>query len=270
MKSATLVLLCFGLAGCGANATTDSGASASAIVDGSHDTVHTNVGTMVVIAGANHYRLCSGTLIAPTVFLTASHCTAAANHYHDTMGFGTGVSFDLIQTQPSTTSTVHTGVAVTNPAWLAEPSTPTSIAKLEKDIGVILLDQPITDLSIAALPQADVYGGLAVGTKLTDVGFGVQGTIGATGRYTEDGERAQTTVSFNALMGGSKGVAKAYRDVPGGDGTSCNGDSGGPQLYQGKLAGVIVAGDADCANADFVSRLDTQAARNFLGQFLGN
>ena len=43
---------------------------------------HPNVGAMVVLEpDGNYYLYCSGTLIAPDVFLTAAHCTAAAAAY---------------------------------------------------------------------------------------------------------------------------------------------------------------------------------------------
>ena len=47
---------------------------ASAITDGQRDTVHTNVGVVRFTTSEGRFR-CSGTLISPTVVLTAGHCT---------------------------------------------------------------------------------------------------------------------------------------------------------------------------------------------------
>ena len=51
-------------------------APAAAIVDGQPDNgAHPNVGVMIVEIDGALYTVCSGTLIAPKVFLTAGHCT---------------------------------------------------------------------------------------------------------------------------------------------------------------------------------------------------
>ena len=42
---------------------------------------HPNVGAMIVQLDGDLYMFCSGTLIAPDVFLTAAHCTQAAAVY---------------------------------------------------------------------------------------------------------------------------------------------------------------------------------------------
>src|SRR3954454_8402343 len=47
---------------------------ASAITGGQRDTVHTNVGLVRFTTPEGRFR-CSGTLISPTVVLTAGHCT---------------------------------------------------------------------------------------------------------------------------------------------------------------------------------------------------
>ena len=47
---------------------------AGAITDGQRDEVHTNVGVVRFTTEEGRFR-CSGTLISPTVVLTAGHCT---------------------------------------------------------------------------------------------------------------------------------------------------------------------------------------------------
>jgi hypothetical protein len=55
-----------------------------------------------------------------------------------------------------------------------------------------------------------------------------------------------------------------------GDGGGCYGDSGGPNfLGSGRvLAATTITGDAICRSTNVVYRLDTPAARTFLGQFV--
>src|ERR671913_677786 len=65
---------------------------ASAITYGQPDgNRHPYVGAMVVADEQGEFVFCSGTLIAPDVFLTAAHCTAAIEEF----GFDfEGVTFD--------------------------------------------------------------------------------------------------------------------------------------------------------------------------------
>jgi hypothetical protein len=51
-------------------------------------------------------------------------------------------------------------------------------------------------------------------------------------------------------------------------GGPCLGDSGGPQLAAGAVVSVTAAGDKDCSGKADGYRLDTAAARAFLGGFV--
>src|SRR5919198_4988122 len=67
-------------------------APALAITGGSPDTVHRNVGVVRFTLPEGRFR-CSGTLISPTVVLTAGHCTEgpATNVY---VSFDTDLALD--------------------------------------------------------------------------------------------------------------------------------------------------------------------------------
>src|SRR6266540_1717639 len=71
---------------------------ARAIVYGFVDTsnVFTNTGAFIVKSPTtgNIFPICSGTLISPTVFLTASHCTAFFEQDLAPVGYTAFVSFD--------------------------------------------------------------------------------------------------------------------------------------------------------------------------------
>src|SRR6478672_12466627 len=51
-----------------------AGGPVAAITGGDPDTIHTNVGVVRFTTADGRFR-CSGTLISPTVVLTAGHCT---------------------------------------------------------------------------------------------------------------------------------------------------------------------------------------------------
>ena len=75
---------------------------------------HPNVGAMIVQEPDGvMYLYCSGTLISPTVFLTAAHCTAAAAAYgadpHDAY-----VTFDPVW---DATASLHRGTYFLNPNY---------------------------------------------------------------------------------------------------------------------------------------------------------
>ncbi len=59
-----------------------------------------------------------------------------------------------------------------------------------------------------------------------------------------------------------------------GDGGTCYGDSGGPHFIwidgveTNIVASITVTGDAQCKALDTTYRMDTEAARDFLGGFL--
>ena len=55
-----------------------------------------------------------------------------------------------------------------------------------------------------------------------------------------------------------------------GNGGTCHGDSGGPKFLgdTGTIAAITITGDAICRSTNVVYRLDTEAARVFLSQYV--
>jgi len=96
-------------------------APAGAIVGGQRDTVHTNVGLVRFTTADGRFR-CSGTLIAPTVVLTAGHCTEgpATDVY---VSFDTDLALDPlapgITAEEKANRVAHyiTGTAHPDPGW---------------------------------------------------------------------------------------------------------------------------------------------------------
>src|SRR5262245_27819201 len=73
---------------------------AAAITSGERDEVHTNVGVVRFTTESGRFR-CSGTLISPTVVLTAGHCTGETGQRPATnvfVSFNTDLPLDPLAT----------------------------------------------------------------------------------------------------------------------------------------------------------------------------
>lgn len=225
---------------------------------------HPNVGAMIVQEPDGvKYLYCSGTLIAPDVFLTAAHCTAAAAAYgadpHDAY-----VTFDPVW---DSSATLHRGTYYLNPNYGHD------MHDLH-DIAVIVLDEPVAGIAPATLPPAgllaDMKDGKALkGQQFVTVGYGTlrddkTGGPHALGDY---GERYYAEQTFLAL--------KPYwlqlsMNPSTGSGGTCYGDSGGPHFLgnSNMVVSLTVTGDAWCRATDVTYRLDTDSARSFLAPFV--
>src|SRR5262249_366919 len=102
---------------------------------------HPNVGGLVVDDGGQKFLICSGTLVSPTVFVTAGHCTT---------GFDEAwVTFDP---DPTNAASLHHGTAYTHPQFASGG------ANDPNDVGVVVLDDQINGITPASLPTANQLG----------------------------------------------------------------------------------------------------------------
>jgi V8-like Glu-specific endopeptidase len=225
---------------------------------------HPNVGAMIVHEPDDVYYLyCSGTLISPTVFLTAAHCTAAAAYYQPD-AHEAYVTFDAVWDE---NATLHRGTYYVNPNYGHDSHD-------LNDVAVIVLDEPITDITPATLPTANLLDEMKDDQALKDqkfvtVGYGTLRDDKTKGQHSLDGygERYVAEQYFQAL--------KPYwlqisMNPSTGSGGTCYGDSGGPHFLgdSDMVVSVTVTGDAWCRATDVTYRLDTDSARDFLSQFV--
>jgi V8-like Glu-specific endopeptidase len=225
---------------------------------------HPNVGAMIVHEPDDVYYLyCSGTLISPNVFLTAAHCTAAAA-YSQPDAHEAYVTFDPVWDE---NATLHRGTYVVNPNYGHDNHD-------LNDVAVIVLDEPITDITPASLPAANLLDDMKASGQLRDhkfvtVGYGTLRDDKSHGPAALDGYGTRYVADqyFQAL--------KPYwlqisMNPSTGSGGTCYGDSGGPHFLgdSDMVVSVTVTGDAWCRATDVTYRMDTDSARAFLAQFV--
>jgi Trypsin len=229
---------------------------------------HPNVGAFVIEQDGEFVPLCSGTLIAPDVFLTASHCTA----FVESLGIPADevwVTFDPVFEQDSElipgTAHTHPEFGFSGPGGVSDPH----------DIAVIVLDGPV-GINPAQLPEQGLLDELKDSHALDDrvftaVGYGAvrETRKGGPGAILENDERRfalQSALSLHTAW-----LTLSMNEATGDAGT-CYGDSGGPHFLGGETSNLIVSitvtGDAVCKATDKTYRIDTPSARDFLDEFV--
>ena len=258
--------------------------SASAITGGEPDgDRHPNVGLILFYTEEGRFR-CSATLISPTVLITAAHCTA------DTVG-STLVTFDsVIAEQPPSPVPVaadpesgYTDEEITSAGYLsgtalAHPdySNFTDLANWN-DVGVIVLDEPVTDIAPATLAPENYLEQFAQpllnSTIFELVGYGTEV------RKPESGPQKPQPMTYPLIRRyttspGQKLTPQILQlngnpaDVRGGGGT-CFGDSGGPVFLNGYLVAVTSYTYTDnCRYLGGYQRVDIPVVQDWLDTVL--
>jgi Trypsin len=223
---------------------------------------HPEVGALVNTSASVPFVDCSGTLISPTVFLTAAHCDLGSSTV--------SVTFD---SQFTSQSKLYTGTYHADPLFGGGQGD-------AHDIAVVVFSKPIGGLTPAHLPAAGVLdrmkavGTLSNATKFTAVGYGAQERSfvdKGTWFLAYEQAREHSVSSYNSL---NKGYMRLSQNPSHGDGGTCYGDSGGPDFFGAgadettTLAAITITGDTPCTSTNVTYRLDTPSARAFLGQFV--
>ena len=247
---------------------------ARAITYGYVDTNNTysNVGAFIVQSPSGQiYPLCTGTLIAPNVFLTASHCT---QYYTDVLapqGFTAYVSFDGSipfgdMTNLKKTKLIAVTEVVTNPNYNQSQSD-------SGDIAVLILQSSPKGVTPATLPTCGLLDQLVAQNGLknavfTPVGYGLQNrVVGGGVPYFQNVNpipRMYAFSSFNSLNGG---YLRLSQNPSTGNGGTCYGDSGGPNFLnlngEQILVAITITGDTACRSTNVTYRLDTPSVQAF-------
>lgn len=228
------------------------------ITNGSLDTAnrYANVGALMRPIEGGWWVSCSGTLVAPTVFLTAAHCA--------TDGDTRWVSFEPIITADSV---VYRGTYRVDPLYAGKVYD-------THDFAVVVIDQPVTGITPARLPRAGFLDVKNANSELEDtpfraVGYGVYGRDNSGGppEFPFDDKRRFSTSLFSTM---NKSWIHLSQKVNQDAGGTCFGDSGGPNFYKGSatIASTTIGGDMVCGSTNVGLRLDTPAARTFLARYV--
>jgi hypothetical protein len=246
-------------------------APAGAIVGGAEDVDgHPNVGALVARFPDGDFPACSGTLISPTVFLTAGHCIAFTQSFGATgyaVTFDSNVAFDA----SGRVTNAIPGTATLDPRFGHDQGD-------FHDLAVVTFEEPVASASPATLPRAGLLDGLAAqgglrNQSFTVVGYGAPGIAFGGGRPQPifDPVRRVATSSFMSLNA-SRLFLLINANATGGGG-ACFGDSGGPEFLDVDGTDVLVSltslkADQVCRALAVNYRLDTPSARAFLGEFV--
>jgi V8-like Glu-specific endopeptidase len=166
--------------------------------------------------------LCSGTLVTPLAVLTAGHCLAFGAIAATVLVFPDGVT--PIQ-HPAATASVHPNFSIAQAAYA--------------DVALIALETPVTDVApiplIAKAPRA--------GLKGTIIGYGLDGGAGAEVKRmgTVKIRRCPRAIRRVGIFPGQLSTSVCWKPKHNGNDT-CPGDSGGPLLVKGAVAGVTSGG----------------------------
>jgi hypothetical protein len=232
--------------------------SAGAITNGVPDgTGHPEVGALLapVAYSDGTWAACSGTLISPTVFLTAAHCDLGTTRV--------AVTFD--SSYDGTNGTEYWGT------WYADPAFNKSVSD-PHDIAVVVLDTAVTGITPATLPEAGSLSNLPKTTRFTSVGYGAQSVTVDHGRIFHYADiRYVASGGLNSI---NSSWLRISMNASHGDGGTCYGDSGGPNFLGAGatetniVAAITVTGDTPCKATNVDYRLDTASARAFLSRFV--
>jgi len=221
------------------------------------------------------FPICSGTLISPTVFLTASHCTIFFQSSLAPQGFTAFVSFDNpipFGNLTSISTTLIPAVAVTNPAYNQTQSDPADIAVLLLPAGATAGITPATLPTLHLLDQLAAKNGLKK-RILTAVGYGIQNrVVGGGVPFFQDVNPIPRMYAFSSFEALTPGYLRLSQNPATGNGGTCFGDSGGPDFLNVEgspiLVAITITGDSVCRSTNVDYRLDIPSARSFLSSFV--
>jgi V8-like Glu-specific endopeptidase len=243
-------------------------APAGAVTDGTLDgNGHPYVGLMVAqdASGTPLWR-CSGTLLSPTVYLTAGHCTespAAHVEIWFAADVQSGVPANGYPTKGDVGGTPHTIPSYDPDAFYLH------------DVGVVVLDRPVPMATYGQLPGLNQLDALkpSRSTTFTSVGYGLQKAFPDAASWKESALKIRMVAHPHLLQvnTGFTGPQSLLLSNNANTGGTCFGDSGGPNFLgtSNVVAGVTSFGiNPTCAGTGGVFRADRAEVLAFVNSYL--
>ena len=247
--------------------------SAHAIVYGEPDAGHPQVGSLISLydpgTGAEPYpvQLCTGTLVAARVVLTASHCVQRDELPPQYVGEPWFTLDEIIDGDGDwvvdATVTRLAGEARPHPLYASHHN-------YRYDVGAFVLDEPVVGVTPAMVAPVGTLDDRSLrGVRFTAVGYGI----------VRDTNK-QSTQSFlppQRRMKATQSIASVTRDfvtftmnLATGNGGTCYGDSGGPHYLGEEIVAITTTGDIPCKATDKDFRVDTAVAHEFLAAVISS
>ena len=243
---------------------------------------HPNVGLILFYSPDGRFR-CSATLVTPTVLLTAAHCTV------DTVGKTlvdfrsvvalvppTGYPVAANTTAGYTQAEIEAAGFLSGTAYAHPDYSNFTDLKNWNDVGVIVLDRPVTNIQPATLAPSnylDAYAEPVLNkTLFTSVGYGTEV------RKPKSGPQKPTPESYPlirryAVQPGQKLTSQILQlngniNDNRGTGGTCFGDSGGPTFLNGYVVTVTsYSYTQNCRYLGGYQRVDIQVVQDWLATF---
>jgi hypothetical protein len=261
--------------------------NATAITFGEPDgNRHPNVGAMLATFGGDPVPVCSGSLIAPDVFLTAAHCIVVTEQIAEEEEVEPSyfVSFDAeLGEFPEGVFDLHefdlaAGVTLlSGEPFFDERFGTGGFAAHPFDIGVIVLDAPVSGIDPVELPTEGFLTELWTQHELRSQRFAAVGYGAVREDFTGGFDNIlvavfERRVAMQSPINLREQWLLLSMNPNTGSGGTCSGDSGGPHFIDSidpnLQVSLTVTGDAVCKATDLTYRLDTPAAREFLADFV--
>ena len=244
-------------------------ATAGAITFGEPDgTRHPNVGALVADwneESPGPDQFCTGTLVSPTLFLTAAHCMTDWPE-----GTEFWVTFSPTYDEEAVSPT---GLVPVSDFTIHEGFGQPGGGSDAHDIAIVELASPqsATPAELPTLGLLNTYSERQLRQLgFTTVGYGIVRNSKTGGPHGFI-DRTDRLVAQQTLLSLQPSWLLLNMNPSTGSGGTCYGDSGGPHFLGGMesnlLVSLTVTGDAMCRASDKTYRLDTVSAQEFLSRF---